>query len=361
MYWVPLQYLLGFRDLGVEAFWLETLQSTGDAEVDRLFIESFLRNATELGIASWTILAFFPSGMDHPERRTLYGADERELAARRRDALLLNMVGSLNAGLRDGFFRTVLFDLDPGPFQVWAARWDMGVGAHDLHLTLGQHLGAPDSPVPLGGIVWHKTWPAVHLPSWPVQTASGTAYTTITQWWGGGGSCIGEEYFDGNKRNAFVEYVELPTRTSVRLELAANIHPAEIEDLELFTAHRWHLVQPETLVSTPQRYREYVQASRGEFSCAKPAYVKMRSGWLSDRTVCYLASGRPCIVQNTGQSAHLPESAGLLYFSTIEEALVALDRVERDYAHAAGQARRLAEDRFSTDVVLPPLLRLAGL
>lgn len=360
-YWVPLQYVLGFRDLGVEAFWLEILESTGNADVDRHFIDTFLGYASELGVAPWTILAFVPRGARHHDVRTLHGISDAELASRQQDALLLNMVDSVNPALRDGFARTVLLDLDPGPFQVWAAEWGMGVGAHDIHLTIGQHLGASDSPVPLRGIPWEKTWPAIHLRSWPPQRDAGTSYTTITQWWGGGGASIGDTYFDCNKRNGFIEYVDLALRTPVRLELAANIHPSERQDIDLFTSRGWHLVQPEVLVRTPPAYRQYVQRSRGEFSCAKPAYVRMRSGWLSDRTVCYLASGRPCVVQDTGQSSHLPATLGLQCFSTVDEAVAALDRVEAAYSDAAAEARVLAEELFSTDVVLSRILRMAGM
>jgi hypothetical protein len=103
-----------------------------------------------------------------------------------------------------------------------------------------------------------------------------------------------------------------------------------------------------------------VQASRGELSAAKPAYVQARSGWVSDRTICYLASGRPCVVESTGAEPHLPESAGLRFFTTAAEAAAALAAVEADYDHAARAARALAEEVFATSVVVPSLLRAIG-
>ena len=117
---------------------------------------------------------------------------------------------------------------------------------------------------------------------------------------------------------------------------------------------------PETVVRTPEQYRQYLQASRGEFSCAKPAYVKARSGWVSDRTICYLASGRPAVVQDTGAASHLPATTGLQFFRTLDEAAAALERVEQDYARASREARDLAESTFSTAAVLPHLLATAG-
>jgi len=114
------------------------------------------------------------------------------------------------------------------------------------------------------------------------------------------------------------------------------------------------------VAGTPEAFQAYVQGSRGEFSCAKPAYVKARSGWVSDRTVCYLASGRPCVVQDTGAQAHLPENAGLRFFRTIDEAAEALRAIEADYTAASRAARTLAEEVFAARVVLPALLAAAG-
>jgi hypothetical protein len=277
-----------------------------------------------------------------------------------RDAVLLNLVGSLNAALRAPFARSILFDLDPGLFQIWASRWGMGVGEHDVHLTIGRHLGAADCPIPLCGVDWHTTWPAVHLPSWPAAAGAGDRYSTVTQWWSPESASLGDDLYDCSKRNSFIAFVDLPRRTTARLELAANIHPVESEEIELFTSHGWRVVQPEIVARTPQLYRRYIQGSRGEFGCAKPAYVKGRTGWFSDRSVCYLASGRPCVLQDTAASAHLPRTDALRFFSTVEEAADALAATESNYSAAARDARRLAAAVFSTDMVLPRILRLAG-
>ncbi len=114
------------------------------------------------------------------------------------------------------------------------------------------------------------------------------------------------------------------------------------------------------MTGTPEAFRRYVQQSRGEFGCAKPSYVRTRPGWVSDRTVCYLASGRPCVVEATGVEDHLPSSAGLRFFRTLDEAAECLRAVERDYAAAARAARELAEEVFATRAVLPTILKAAG-
>jgi hypothetical protein len=255
----------------------------------------------------------------------------------------------------------VLFDVDPGPFQIWAQEYDLGVGSHDAYVSIGQNLGAPDARVPLGGVTWRRVWPAVHLASWPDRSAlPATRYTTVTQWWTDTWVVLDDEVLDGNKRTGFLEIVDLPSRVPVPLELAANIHPGETEDRERLARHGWRLVDPAAVAGTAEAFRRYVQGSRGELSCAKPAYVRTRPGWVSDRTICYLASGRPCVVQDTGVAGHLPASAGLRFFRSLEEAAEALRAVEADYADAARAARALAEEVFATRVVLPRLLAAAG-
>ena len=358
-FWVPLQYLLGLRDLGIEAYWLELLWAHGDVARGRERLATFRRQVEALGVAEWVAVLFFPDGsIDHPPGQAEYhGMRADDLRARARDGLLLNIANSVGAWLRSGFARTALLDVDPGPFQIWAREHDLGVGSHDAYLTIGRNLGAPDSPVPLGSVPWRKVWPPVHLAAWPDRGSMPAArYTTVTQWWTTGCAVLHGEIYDCHKRPGFVEAVDLPRRVRVELELAANLHPGETEDRALLARHGWRLVDPAVVAGTPEAYRRYVQASRGEFSCAKPAYVKARSGWVSDRTICYLASGRPCVVEATGAEKHLPQSAGLRFFRSLEEAAAGLAAIEADYAGASRAARRLAEEIFSTRVVLPALL-----
>jgi hypothetical protein len=364
-FWVPLQYLLGLLDLGYDAWWLEYLWTRGDHARDREYIDAFLGHLRDFGVADRVVLGYFATGSkDEPAGPAEYvGMGAAELAARKRDALLVNMVHSLTPPLREGFARTALYDLDPGAFQIWANQWDMGVRRHDAHVTIGMHLGEPDSPIPLHGVEWKRVWPAVHLPSWPVQPplAPGDgAYTTVTQWWSNSWAYLGDEAYDCNKRAGFLPILPLPERARVRVELAANVHPNELEDRALLARHGWTLLDPHAVAGTPESFRRFVQRSRGEVSAAKPSYVKSRAGWISDRTICYLASGRPCIVEATGADAHLPPSAGLRFFTTLDDAVDGLRAVEADHAAASRAARALAEEVFSTRVTIPALLRAAG-
>jgi hypothetical protein len=365
-FWVPLQYLLGLRELGYDAWWLEYLWTRGDADRDRQYIDRFFEYVRGYGVADRVVLGYFPTGSkDEPDGPPEYmGAmSEADFIARKRDALLLNMVHSMTRPLREGFARTALFDLDPGTFQIWASQWDMGVGSHDAHLTIGKNLGAPDSPVPLHGVDWKRVWPAVHLPAWPAQpplSPGEGAYTTVTQWWTNAWAYLGDEAYDCNKRNGFIPLMPLAKRAGVPIHLAANVHPNELEDRALLAESGWELLDPNVVAGTPEAFQHFVQGSRGEVSAAKPAYVKARAGWISDRTICYLASGRPCLVEATGAEAHLPASPGLRFFRTVDEAVEGLAAIEADYGAASKAARALAEEVFSTRAVIPELLRLAG-
>lgn len=362
--WVPLQYVRGLRDLGVDAWWLEILWTHGDEARDRAYIAAFRRTMAELGLGDRSVLLYAPRGSrdDVPAMMEHHGIGPEALRARARDGLLLNLAHSVPRPLRRDFARTVLFDIDPGAFQLWGREWDMGIGSHDVHLTIGQHLGAADSPVPLGDVVWQRTWPAVHLPSWPVQPPAppDAAYTTVTQWWSGHYAFLDGDAYDCNKRSGLVPLLPLARRVGVPLELAANLHPDERDDRARIADAGWRLVDPAVVAGTPESFRAYVQGSRGEISAAKPAYVKARAGWISDRTICYLASGRPAVVEDTGAAEHLPASEGLHFFRNVDDAAAAIHAIEAEPVVAGRAARALAEEVFATDVVLPRLLRLAG-
>ena len=363
-FWVPLQYVFGLRACGVTAYWLELLPATGDPVSDHDRIARFFARLRRLGLGDCAAVLYMPEGRegDSCELRCPPGISPSELGARMRDGVLLNLSNSIPGQCRGDFALKVLYDIDPGMLQLWATQWDMGVGSHDLYFTIGQSIGTPECPVPTLGVKWHPVWPVVHLPEWPRQSAEGERYTTITQWWNGnnGYDLIDGELYEHNKRTAFLEFAELPRLSRMELELAANVTPGEVEDRALLAENGWRLVQPHHVAGTPWSYRRYVQHSRGEFSCAKPSVVKTAPGWISDRTLSYLASGRPCIVQAAGAERHLPRSLGLQFFTSKPEAVEALRAVERDYPRACREARRLAEEFFATETVLPRVLQLIG-
>jgi len=284
-FWVPLQYVLGLRALGVEAYWLELLWPQGDVERARRFVPPFRAFVEEAGVAEHTAVILFPEN----ERDDAPGREERtggppDLWERARDGVLLNLAHSVPAPLRDRFARRVLFDVDPGQFQLWARQFELGVGCHDAYLTIGQNLGAPDCPVPLDGVPWHRVWPAVHLPAWPVQPGPGRAWTTVTQWWSEGWTILGDEVIEGHKRTSFLRVVDLPRRVpGAALELAANIHHEETADLELLRSHGWAVVDPAAVAASSAARSLHTSACVPGGSATAPSATSRAGGRASWR------------------------------------------------------------------------------
>jgi len=364
-FWIPLQYLRGFRDHGFDCYWLEVLRGSSDPAADRQRIDVFFRQAGRLWSGDRLILLYLPEGAPS-ETAEFFAGDAHNrvnLHEAIRSGVLLNFNNHVPRPHREAFGRTVLYDIDPGMLQLWARQTDMGIGEHDLHVTIGRAIGTPECRVPDGGVTWAHVWPAVHLPSWPMQERAGARYTTVTHWWNGnrGYDLIDGELYEHNKRTAFVECFDLPRRAGLELELAAYVTSGEVEDREALKTNGWRLVDPTQVASTPWRYRFYVQGSRGEFSCAKPSVVKTSPGWISDRTICYLASGGPCIVEDAGAKRYLPTTLGLQFFTDVGEAAEALRAAELDHARARREARSLAEELFSTRVVISQLVSLIGI
>lgn len=162
--------------------------------------------------------------------------------------------------------------------------------------------------------------------------------------------------FDTNKRVAYLKYADLPGRTDQPLEIATTIHDEEVRDRRLMHSRGWLIREAGEVAADPWGYRAYIQASRGEFGFAKPAYVLLGNAWVSDRTACYLASGKPAVVEHTGPSAFLPEGPGLVRFSGIDEAVAALEDVEAHYEKHCRAAREIAETFFSATHVVTRML-----
>jgi hypothetical protein len=212
--------------------------------------------------------------------------------------------------------------------------------------------------VPKLGLSWRPILPPVVLENWQPAGEAGAAYTTVADW-RGYSPVEWQGFWYKQKSDEFVRLIELPQRVACPLEICLAIHPDE-PDLPRLRAHGWRLSDPRVHAADDAVYRDYVRASRGELSVAKHGYVVGRTGWVSDRTACYLAAGRPAIVQDTGLASHLPLGEGLLVFDELEDAAAALASVERDYDRHARAARELAARYFDSDRVLTELLNIAG-
>jgi hypothetical protein len=163
------------------------------------------------------------------------------------------------------------------------------------------------------------------------------------------------------KVHEFRKFIELPRLTGDEFEIALAIEPGDWKDRDLLVANGWRLVEPAAVARGPLEFREYVVRSTAEFSVAQGVYVDTHSGWISDRTIRYLAAGRPVLVQDTGAGRNVPTGDGLLVFSTLEEAVSGVREIRRDYDRHCAAARKLAETHFDSNVVLGKLIDDLGI
>jgi hypothetical protein len=282
--------------------------------------------------------------------------------ARRAD-LLINISGMLtDETLLGPISKRVYLDIDPGFNQLWHSveGIDMRFDGHTHFVTVGQALGDPDCPIPTCERYWLKTLPPVVLSSWPVANQITLHdFTTIANW-RGYGSIDHQGLRYGQKAHSLRKFFALPGLTREKFFLALSIHQDEIMDLAAFAAHGWELVDPAYVARTPGSYQRFIQQSKAEFGIAKSGYVVSRSGWFSDRSICYLASGRPVLCQDTGFSSYLPTGQGLFTFNHNEDVLKAIDALNADYSGHALAAREIAEEYFDSQKVLPRFLQLVG-
>jgi hypothetical protein len=366
MAWVPLSYLRGFEQLGFETFFLEQLAAEPCTDRDGNPVP-FEDSAALAAFRDVTVAAGIEgrAALVHGDGPEVAGGLSGELADVVASAdLVVNISGHLaSEELRRASHRTAYVDLDPGYTQFWSAHGTPGhrLEGHDVYFTVGANVGVPGCPIPTEDIRWIPTRPPVVLADWPVvDAAEPSRFTTVSSWRGAFGRIVDGDRTYGLKVHEFRRFVELPQRASATFEVALDIHPADGKDLELLKQHGWEVVRPEEAVPGHAEFRRYVQGSGAEFSVAQGIYVQTSSGWFSDRSVRYLASGKPVLLQDTGLGWSLPVGEGLLAFTTLEEAVGGVRELERDHDRHARAARALAEEFFDSDVVLRRMLEDAG-
>jgi hypothetical protein len=328
--WVFLQWLLGLRALGCRVALVDRLLPDGqDAQL------AWLR----------TVLAPY----DLPV--LLVGRDPVPRAD-----LLLDVMGYTGVDAD----RRVFVDVYPGFGQLWA---ELGLhdpyDGYDAFVTVGTAVGQPGSAVPTRGLPWVPVLPPVHLPAWPVS-AGGPTWTSVGAWRGPYGPVEhgGRSY--GLRVHSARRLLGIPAATGLDVELALDLDPFDGADRQRLLDAGFRLADPAQAAGTPAAYRAHVQGSAGELCMAKELYVDTRGGWFSDRSACYLASGRPVVAQETGWTAALPAGEGLLAFSDTASAAAALEAVGAHPGRHSRAARDLAEAHLAADVVLPPLLDRLG-
>ncbi len=354
-FWVYLNWALGLQALGCQVIWLEGIDPQMPVhEVQSLTstLKSYLEPyglAEHVALCSW-------NGEPLPRTITEQCLD---IEAASEANLLLNLAYSIPPQLVERFQRSALVDIDPGLFQLWLSQGLVNPARHDIYFTIGETVGTHAARFPDCGLKWHYTPPAVFLPAWPKTSAYARApFTTVSGWWEDWIEYAGENV-NNDKRTSFLAYADLPLRTSAQLELALCLSPDDDGDRRFLEQRGWKIRDSWEVTSTPKQYQAYIQQSRGEFSCAKPSCMLLQNAWISDRTLCYLASGKPAIVQHTGLSRFLPDAEGLFRFRSLEEAARALDTVQSDYEQQSWLARQLAEEYFDAKQVVGSILERA--
>ena len=349
--WCSLMYLRGLQALGHEVFYIE---DTGEVvydpvldtrSLDPSYGTNYIHEALDpFGLGErWSFVNY--DGTYHGQsaevvRRFCADAD-----------LFINLSGG-SWFWRDEYAlipRSAFIDSDPAFTQLALAKnepWYVEFFTRFNHLfTFGANIGTSACRVPVGPFRWHKTWQPVTMQDWAHDLPATDRFSTVMTWKIESFADVG-----GNKDQEFVKFIDLPSRTPQHFELAVN------GPQNLLREHGWATVDAMGVSRGLWDYREFIQRSKAEFGIAKHTYVSTRSGWFSDRTECYLASGRPALVQDTGWSAHLPSGEGLLGFSTPDEALDGIDRINSNYQAHSQRAREVASAHFDAATVLTELL-----
>ncbi|PYR06088.1 MAG: hypothetical protein DMG00_19955 [Acidobacteria bacterium] len=344
--WVYLQYVLGLRLLGCDVYWLEAFRTKGREEQEAAALAAFRLRMQQYGLDRKYILYFTHSDESSPESPSEYldmTRAEAEAIFTRAD-LLLNFHYAISPGLLARFRRTALVDIDPGLLQFWMTRGQLNVPHHDIYFTTGETISETTSGLPNGGARWTYFRPPVCLEHWPYGFNPYTrAFTTVSNWDASDWVVDDDQRYENTKRVAFLEFADLPRLTSQPLELA------------LFLKRERDLAEQRE----PQMYAAYIRGSRGEFSCAKRSCMVFQNAWISDRTLCYLASGKPVVVQNTGPSSFLPDGEGMFRFSTAAEAADAFAAINANYERHCRAAREIAEAHFDARRSLETILNVA--
>lgn len=358
--WVFLQYLLGFRRLGWDVLLVDRIDA-GMCQ-DRFGTATTTEQSINLRYLAEVMEAFDLHGqwalMDQQDDRFI-GMSRKDVLDRVRGAsFLLNVMGYVTDDeILEAAPRRVFLDIDPGFPQMWR---ELGLAdifdRHDTFVTVGPNVGRPTCEVPTCGLEWIGTPQPVVLDHWPVAADAGP-FTSVVSWRGPFAPVEYRGRTYGLRVHEFRKFARLPASSGRPFEIAVDIHPADEKDRALLEAGGWSLVDPAAVAGDPWAYRGYIQRSAGEIGVAKNMYVATQSGWFSDRSICYLASGKPVAVQDTGLGDLYPVGEGLLTFSTVDEAAHCVDEICGDYGRHARAARRLAEECFDSDRVLGRLLQ----
>ena len=360
MTWHYAQYLVGLRRLGHDVYYVEDTgkwpydPGRGVETEDCGFAVDYVASVmSRFGLADhWAYHGSAPSrwyGLPDAEREEVLGSAD----------LLVNVSGSL--GSPEAYRRVprmAYVDTDPVFTQIGIAGGRPGMreraDVHDVHFSFGERLEHTDLPL---AHRWRPTRQPIVLDAWNPAAPRRGVFTTVMNWRARTRPAMHAGRCYGQKDAELVRFLGLPRRVApVELELASNSGRGREAPLDLLRSHGWRVVDPEAVCLDLDSYHDYIESSAAEWSVAKHGYVEGRAGWFSERSACYLAAGRPVVVQETGCSAVLPVGEGLLTFRTPDEAVDAIKEVAGDHARHGQAARAIAEDCFGSDFVLTRLV-----
>ena len=362
-FWVYLQYVLGLREAGCDVYWLEAFRTKGRAEQEAAALATFRARMERYGLSGKSIVYLTTGKKPSPDApREYLGVKRHEAESVFEKAdLLLNFHYAMSPALLARFRRTALIDIDPGLLQFWVSRGQLSVPRHDLYFTVGENVGKRGSRIPDCGLDWISIRPPLCLAHWPFRfNPRCEAFTTVSIWDSSDWIVDRDQKYENTKRVAFLEYAQLPQLTRQPLELALFLkRERDLKEWKEMEKSGWRIRHSREVAATPELYRAYVQQSRGEFSCAKRSCMEFQNAWVSDRTVCYLASGKPVVVQDTGPSAFLPNGEGMFRFTRPEQAVRAFEAINGDYERHCRAARKLAETYFDSKQIVGKILNCA--
>jgi hypothetical protein len=262
--------------------------------------------------------------------------------------------------------RILYVESDPGVEQIKIDKGNKStieyLKRHHALFTFGENVGTSNFPVPNHGFKWLATRQPIVTELWKTQRGppSSAVFTSIANWSTSGLKDItwrGKKYL-WSKSREFVRFVAAPQRCGQTFELATDIKDDKTR--QKFARNGWRFTSPLQLSVDYWLYRKYIQRSRGEFTVAKDQYVRLNTGWFSDRSGCYLAAGRPVITQETGFTRNYGGNAGLLSFNSLGEIAEAVKMIDADYAKHSRSARQIAREVFEAEKVVRSLLDRAG-
>jgi hypothetical protein len=349
--WALLNYLLGFRQLGYDVLFLDRLDpsmAASGAERDRC-VRWFVEVLEGAGLSGSYCLS---TGAD------TVGLARREAIEKLKESrLLLNVMGFIDdEELLAASPRNVFLDIDPGFGQMWKelGLHDPFVG-HDAFVTVGEKIGDADCGIPTCGIEWVHSPHPLPLDEWPLAP-KGEKLTSVGSWRGPYDPVEYDGRRFGLRAHELRKLIALPSRVEPEIELALEIDPADEADLAALRKHGWGLADPAAVAADPAAYRRYVQGSLGELMVAKGIYVETRSGWFSERSIAYLASGKPVVALDTGFSERYPTGEGLIPFADVDGASAGIEAVCAGWERHSRAAREIAAEHFEAKKVLGRLL-----